>query len=80
LPFRGRVDFSFVEKIFELHLKEMGHTTIDTPHQQPEQPQKPSVIDALAGRKRIGTMTPDEYLKFAKEAHNALAKPATQRR
>jgi hypothetical protein len=39
----------------------------------PEPPPPPGLAATLAGRKRIGEMTADEYLKLVHDAHNALA-------
>ena len=41
----------------------------------PERPPEPSAVETLAKQKRIGEMTPVEYLKLVREAQKALAKP-----
>jgi hypothetical protein len=48
--------------------------------QPEEQPPKPGIADALGPRKKIGEMTPDEYLKLVRDAQKALEKPRPERR
>jgi hypothetical protein len=52
----------------------MGPKTPNLPEEEifPE----PSVVETLAGRRRIGEMTADEYLKLVRDAQNQLEKPA----
>jgi hypothetical protein len=45
----------------------------------PERKPEPGVVETLVGRKRIGEMTPNEYLKLTREAQNALEKPLPDR-
>jgi len=41
---------------------------------------KPGTADAIVGRKRIGEMTADEYLKLAAEVQRAVAEKAASPR
>jgi len=53
----------------------MRPATFNAPYLPPERPSVPSIIETLAGRKRIGEMTADEYLKLVRETQIALEKP-----
>jgi hypothetical protein len=47
---------------------------LSTTEQLPERTFKPSAIESVVGRRRIGEMTADEYLEVAAACHEAIAK------
>jgi len=50
------------------------------PYLPPEKTPRPGVVETLAGRKRIGEMSPDEYLELVWEAQRQLENPSDKRR